>query len=141
MKKNLLLIGGCLSLVTGLIGIVLPLLPTTPFLLLATYCFARSSNRLHRWIIQHPWFGPPIHQWQQTHCVSRNTKNIAFFLILLSFTITLVLVPLPLIIKASLLLLALALMWIVARLPESSPSDETGQIRSEPAPSSTEEET
>ena len=139
MKRTLFLIAGCLSLLSGLIGILLPLLPTTPFLLLAAFCFSRSSTRLHRWLCTHPWFGPPIQQWQETHSVNRGTKTKALFLILASFTLTLILAPIPLIGKGSLLLLALVLMWMVARLPEKSQTNAAGNIRHDPPASPTEE--
>ena len=138
--KTLLLIGGWLSLITGLIGILLPLLPTTPFLLLAAFCFSRSSTRLHHWLSHHPWFGPPIQQWQQTHTVSRKTKKKALFLILISFTASLLLTPLPLLGKAALLLLALLLMWFVARLPERPQPDVTINVNPDPSISPSQEE-
>ena len=51
---------GLASLVLGIVGVVLPVLPTTPFILLAAYCFARGSNRFHQWITTHRTFGPMI---------------------------------------------------------------------------------
>lgn len=123
MKKTLLMLAGWLSLITGLIGVILPLLPTTPFVLLAALCFSRSSNRLHHWLLNHAWFGPIIRQWQETRTVSRQIKIKALFLLLISFTVSLILVPLPLAGKAVLLLLALVLMWHVARLPEQPRSE------------------
>ncbi|MEN8180421.1 MAG: YbaN family protein [Pseudomonadota bacterium] len=140
MKKTFYIIAGWLSLLTGLIGILLPLLPTTPFMLLAAFCFSRSSVRLHRWLCNHPWFGPPIRQWQENHTVSRNTKTKALFLILISFTLTLTLTPLPLIGKGSLLLLALVLMWIMARLPETPQTNAAREIHQDATASPTEEE-
>lgn len=71
------LAGGFLSLAAGIIGIVLPLLPTTPFLLLAAYCFARGSQRLHDWLVHHPRLGPPIHDWQKHGAISRRAKQLA----------------------------------------------------------------
>ena len=49
---------GVLALVTGLVGIFVPLLPTTPFVLLAAFCFSRGSERCERWLLEHPRFGP-----------------------------------------------------------------------------------
>ncbi|MEM9354902.1 MAG: YbaN family protein [Pseudomonadota bacterium] len=65
---------GGLSLALGIIGIFLPLLPTTPFLLLAAYCFQRSSPRLHRWLMEHRTFGPMIKDWQEHGAISRSAK-------------------------------------------------------------------
>jgi hypothetical protein len=129
MKKILLMIAGWLSLITGLIGILLPLLPTTPFVLLSAYCFSRSSTRLHHWLTSHPRFGPVILQWQQTRTINRNIKAKALLLILISFTITLTVTSLPMLGKATLVLLALILMGLVARLPEPSATDTLAKIK------------
>ena len=69
--------GGMLALGLGLIGVPLPLLPTTPFLLLAVFCFARSSPRLHDWLVHHPRFGPPIRNWRENGAISRKNKTFA----------------------------------------------------------------
>jgi len=61
-------------LALGLIGIALPLLPTVPFVLLAAFCFARSSERLHAWLLEHPTFGPPIEDWRRSGAISRRGK-------------------------------------------------------------------
>lgn len=65
---------GALSLVLGLVGSVLPLLPTTPFILLAAFCFANSSPRFHLWLVEHPAFGPPIRDWRLHGAISRGAK-------------------------------------------------------------------
>lgn len=70
-------IGGVCCVVLGVIGIPLPLLPTTPFLLLAAYCFARGSERLHDWLVGHPRFGPPIQDWRRHGAISRGGKIMA----------------------------------------------------------------
>jgi uncharacterized membrane protein YbaN (DUF454 family) len=57
--------------------VVLPVLPTTPFLLLAAACLARSSPRLHRWLLGHPVFGPPIRNWEENGAISRSAKRLA----------------------------------------------------------------
>jgi uncharacterized membrane protein YbaN (DUF454 family) len=65
---------GWLCLALALIGIALPLVPTTPFLLLAAFAFARGSRDLHVWLINHPRFGPPIEQWRLHRAISRRAK-------------------------------------------------------------------
>ncbi|MCX7673473.1 MAG: YbaN family protein [Thiobacillaceae bacterium] len=81
---------GTLFLGLGLAGVFLPLLPTTPFLLLAAACYARSSRRIHRWLLAHPSFGPIIRQWQATRTMPRRAKRVALVLIALSFTVSIV---------------------------------------------------
>lgn len=65
------------SLALGATGVFLPVLPTTPFLLLAGYAAARSSTRLHGWLLAHRVFGPPIRDWQSHRAVSRRAKVVA----------------------------------------------------------------
>ena len=65
------------------LGIFLPLLPTTPLLILAAACFAHSSERWHRWLMQHPVFGPLLHQWHEHRCIPGKAKVIAVCSILL----------------------------------------------------------
>ncbi len=61
----------------GTAGLVVPLMPTTPFLLVAAWAFARSSPRLHRWLVSHPRFGPAIRDWQHHRAISRRAKALA----------------------------------------------------------------
>jgi len=68
---------GLLSTGLAIAGAILPLLPTTPFLLLATYAFARSSKRLHTWLIEHKVFGSLIRNWQENGSIDRKTKIIS----------------------------------------------------------------
>jgi uncharacterized protein len=75
--RGLWLAAGGLFLGLGLLGVVLPVLPTTPFMLLAAGCFARSSPRLHRWLLGHPVFGPPIRNWEENAAISRPAKRLA----------------------------------------------------------------
>ncbi len=72
----------------GLVGAVLPLLPTTVFLILAAFAFARSSPRLHAWLVGHPRFGPAIVNWQAHGSISRNAKIAAMTAMAVSLLIT-----------------------------------------------------
>lgn len=76
MQRTIYLGCGWLSLGAGILGIFLPLLPTTPFLLLASFFFSRGSDRLHRWLLDHPRFGPPLRDWQ-AHGVIRPRAKAA----------------------------------------------------------------
>lgn len=76
---------GGLALVIGIIGIVVPLLPTTPLLLLAAFCFARSSPKLEMWLIEHPRFGPPIRDWRAEGAISKRGKTMAVVAITATF--------------------------------------------------------
>ena len=74
---NLFRACGFLFLGIGVVGVFLPLLPATPFVLLAAACFARSSEKWHRWLLANPTFGPMIRNWEQNRCISRKVKSIA----------------------------------------------------------------
>jgi uncharacterized protein len=87
--RALLWIAGSVSLVLGVIGIVLPGLPTTPFILLAAACYAKASPRLHQWLLNHRWFGPMLRDWESDHSLTKRTKTIAVvsMLVMVSFSI------------------------------------------------------
>jgi uncharacterized membrane protein YbaN (DUF454 family) len=68
---------GLVFLLLGGIGVALPLLPTTPFVLLAAACFARSSPRMHRWLINSELFGPMLINWESNRCVSYKVKALS----------------------------------------------------------------
>ena len=81
-------IGGVVFVAIGTIGVILPLLPTTPFLLLAAYCFARSSPKLHDWLLNHRSFGPLISNWDRYGSIDRRSKCIAMIVILMTLGIS-----------------------------------------------------
>jgi len=68
---------GFCALGAGIVGIFLPLWPTVPFLLLAAFCFARGSERLHDWLMTHPRFSQPILDWEERGAIGRKAKIIA----------------------------------------------------------------
>lgn len=79
----LLLAGG--SLLAGILGMVLPLLPATPFLLLAAWAGGRGSPRFQRWLWHHPYLGPPIVAWHREGAVPRSAKVIATVMLIVSW--------------------------------------------------------
>lgn len=89
--KLVWLLLGCLAVALGVIGIFLPLLPTTPFMILAAACFAKSSDRLHGWLLGHRMFGPMIRDWQAHGAIPRRGKRAALIAMTLAFGLSLVL--------------------------------------------------
>lgn len=102
LKKTLWLIAGLLCLGLGLIGVVLPILPTTPFMLLAAFFFAKSSKRLHNWLVTHRQFGPSIKNWHQYGAISKRAKiaAISTMIVVLLLGLYFGLKPIVLIIQA-----------------------------------------
>ncbi len=82
--RPFLITSGVISLILGIIGIFVPLLPTTPFVLLSAACFAKSSPRFHAWLIQHPLAGPMIKNWHENGAIPKKVKIIATIAILFS---------------------------------------------------------
>lgn len=106
--------GGC-CVVLGVIGIPLPLLPTTPFLLLAAYCFARGSERLHAWLVSHRCFGPPIEAWRRYGAISRRAKMMAGGAMAVAFGMAAVLGAPPYALAMQLVVLACVGLFIFTR--------------------------
>ena len=77
LRQTLLVAAGLVALGLGLIGIVLPGLPTTPFVLLAAACFARASPRLHGWLTTHRYLGPMVRDWEANRSLPLRVKWIA----------------------------------------------------------------
>lgn len=77
MKRALFACVGGVMLLLGLIGIVTPLLPTVPFLILAAWCFGKSSPRLEAWMLNHPRFGQSLRRWREQGAIPRRAKWMA----------------------------------------------------------------
>lgn len=75
--RPLLLVAGWFFTALGVIGLILPLMPGTIFLILAAWCFSRSSPRFEAWLVGHPWLGPQVLRWRETGAIARRTKYIA----------------------------------------------------------------
>ncbi|MFV8811654.1 DUF454 family protein [Yersinia enterocolitica] len=116
MSRWLLIALGWLAVVLATLGVVLPLLPTTPFLLLAAWCFARSSPRFHHWLLYRSWFGSYIRTWQQHRALPPGAKWKAILVTVLTFTISLWLVKIWWVRGILLVILALLLTFML-RMP------------------------
>jgi uncharacterized membrane protein YbaN (DUF454 family) len=77
----MLMSAGLLSVGLGAAGIFLPVLPTTPFLLLAAACFMRSSDRLYEWLLTNRWFGSYIRNYREHKAITKRTKAVTIVLL------------------------------------------------------------
>lgn len=93
MWRVILIVIGSISLGLGILGIFLPLLPTTPLLLLAAACYIRSSPRLYQWLINHKHLGPYITNWKQGNGIPRKAKVISILFIWISMLASAYVVP------------------------------------------------
>ncbi len=115
--RGILIAIGTASLGLGLVGLVLPILPTTPFLILAAACYARASTRLHAWLLGNRWFGPAIERWQTTRSLSPRAKWTAIPMVALTIGGSAVLIVEELFMRAVLLGVGLAVSLFLYRLP------------------------
>ncbi|HHT20542.1 MAG TPA: DUF454 domain-containing protein [Tissierellia bacterium] len=97
MKKTLYIIGGFISLGLGVIGIVLPILPTVPFFLLTSWLFYRSSEKNYRWLMEHPLFGPRLRQYDRYKAIPKGTKHYGIIVLWLSLLLSIWLVKKPIV--------------------------------------------
>lgn len=86
---------GWTALILGGIGIFLPLLPTVPFMILAAFCFAKSSPKLEAWLLNHPQFGPHISAWREHGAISRKGKIMALLAFAFSAVMAIIFAPSP----------------------------------------------
>ena len=110
---------GFLALILGILGAVLPILPTTPFILLAAACFARGSERFHRKLLENRIAGPIIVERQLYRSIPRRIKRWVYFLITLSFGSSILIVTEPWL-RLMLLALGTILAFFIWRTPERS---------------------
>lgn len=117
----MLIAAGMLCVALGAIGIILPGLPTTPFLLLAAYCFARSSGRFHGWLLNHRWFGSYVRNFEEGRGMTRRAKAVTLLAMWLSFGVTIVFFVPVAWGQAGMALMAAAVSIYLLRLPTPPP--------------------
>lgn len=117
VKKIIFLILAAMFFVLGVLGVALPVLPTTPFLLLTSYFLIRTSPRLNAALLKSPVLGQVLKEWQQDGGVRLSVKIQAISIVILVVTATLLLSPLSILLKCLLVLLAGIGIVVVIRLP------------------------
>lgn len=113
IKRYFFIILGGFFLLLGLIGIFLPLLPTTPFLILTAICFNKGSEKFHSWLLNHRLLGPPILDWQKNRVIKRKFKVLATVMMLFSSFFIFTNESIPLIGKISYFILAIVLLSFI----------------------------
>lgn len=132
LVRALLWIAGSIALLLGLVGVFLPVLPTTPFILLAAACYARASEHFYRWLLKNPAFGPMIREWQQHRSIPYRTKRVAVGMMSLSIAVSIWVVSGRLWLQILLATIAVTVGIWLWRLPSR---DRPGQSVSSPSSS------
>ena len=134
--KTLWFIAGTICVVLGAIGMVLPLLPTTPFLLAAAACYYKSSEKMHRWLLNNKWFGEYIRNYTEGKGLTKKTKITALALLWATIGFSTVfmlnrLLPAQLVLPIQIIMIvvAIAVSLHILRLPTFKKPKENAQIQ------------
>ncbi len=131
MKKSLYNIAGTVALLLGIVGIFLPLLPTTPFLLLASACYMRGSGRMHRWLTTQRHLGPYLRNYEQGRGIPLRAKIAAMAMMWTSLSVSIIFVPLMWV-RLLLAAIGIGVSIYLLRMPTLDPSElRANQIRRE----------
>lgn len=116
------LVLGWLCLTLGVIGLFLPVMPGTVFILLAAFFFARSSARVHEWIIRDPRLGPLVEDYQAGRGIPRSAKVMAVAMIAASFSLSMLIFVKGFGGRATMSAVAVALIWFIVSRPTKEPA-------------------
>ena len=117
LKKSFFVVAGSLFLVLGCIGIVLPILPTTPFLLLSAACYYNGSDRMHRWLLNNRWFGSYIRNYKEGKGLQLKAKVFTLALLWLVIGYSALFIVNILIVQLVLFAIAVGVTLHIATLP------------------------
>jgi uncharacterized membrane protein YbaN (DUF454 family) len=123
-RSLLYVAGGWACLALAMLGVVLPLLPTTPFVLLASWCFYRGSPRIHAWLHRSRTFGPTLDDWHHYHGIRRSLKHRAVLMVLAVVVLSMLYNSLPWWLRyltVGLVACGLYVIWTVPTLPDDAP--------------------
>ncbi|MGL1930572.1 MAG: YbaN family protein [Desulfotalea sp.] len=119
LHRHLLLLVGFVFVALGVLGLILPVLPTTPFLLVALACFSKSSPRFYKMLLCNAWVGPTLVDWEENRALSRKIKYRAILLIIMSFAISIMFLSGKLYLQLMLLVLGIFLVCFIWHLNEN----------------------
>ncbi|MDM8546231.1 YbaN family protein [Candidatus Venteria ishoeyi] len=119
LQNHLLIIFGWFFIGLGLIGVILPILPTTPFLLIALALFSKSSPRFHKMLLNNAWFGPTLKQWEAKKALPRRIKYKIYFIIIISFSISIAIFADKVLLQLLLVGIAVVLLFFIWRIKEA----------------------
>jgi uncharacterized protein len=125
IRKAVLIFTGTVCVALGVLGMFLPLLPTTVFLLMAAYCYSRSSERFHTWLLTNRWFGPYIKNYKGGKGISMRQKILSISILWLSIGTSIWLVGgfwITLLLLAIAIGVTVHLLWIKTYSPERNPA-------------------
>ncbi len=125
--KIFFLILGHLCIALGILGIFLPLLPTTPFVIAASACYIRSSERFHRMLHESKSFGPALRDWERNKSISRRAKAIAVTTIAVTIVFTVAMIP---IFAVQVVVITIEVIVSIFILTRPSPGKDSGALES-----------
>ena len=125
-KRFALVAAGWISLALGFIGIFLPVLPTTPFVILAAFLFSKSSPRLHDWLLSRPHLGKMVLDWERHGVIRKSAKLWSTALIVVLFAYTLGFVAVPLLVKVIISLIGVSVLLFIWTRPSNPVNEPTG---------------
>lgn len=108
IKSKILIFFGSFFLIIGIIGIFIPILPTTPFLLLSAACYARGSEKFYNWLINNKWLGEYIKNYQKGRGIPLNIKILAISLLWITIVFSTIVVVSNYLIQIILIIIAIA---------------------------------
>ena len=114
---------GWVFFIIGAIGVLLPVVPTTPFMLLALWAFSRSSERFHHWLYHHKFFGPPLQMWQQHRVIPLVAKIMSISFMSISFIFMLIYSTLSILSKLSIAVFMLYGAWFILTKRSNPPEN------------------
>lgn len=123
MIRLIYLVFGICALILAAIGVILPILPTVPLVLLAGFCFARSSNRMHSLLLKNKYFGPMLKQWEETKSITPKAKYSSIAVLALSIGISTLFIVEETLTKVILVAVAVGVILYIMRLPVIKPQE------------------